>query len=146
MSGELLGSIGSATAKPLVTEPSDRPTPRRPDEDERTQEAKDSALRAPATVPPERSVVPARAAEAPDEEVYREVAEAMKAHLEEIHEKGYLRELRMEVDVSREDGSMQVKVLDARTDKVIRTVPPEEQIQFAQRMTELFGLLFDEVA
>ena len=37
-----------------------------------------------------------------------------------------------------------VKVIDKRTDKVIRQFPPEEALKLMEKMRELVGLLFDK--
>jgi hypothetical protein len=43
-------------------------------------------------------------------------------------------------------GVEQVKVLDSATDKVVLEVPPEELVEFAKRMDQYVGLLFNKVA
>ncbi len=76
----------------------------------------------------------------------KKAAERIRQRLREIHEKGYLRELRMDVEVEHDLGLVMVKIIDARTDKVIRTVPPKEQVEFARKMEMFLGLLFDHRA
>lgn len=81
----------------------------------------------------------------PAHEQIEELSRQFSEHLQRLHEKGYLRELRL--DYERLDGGgLQVKILDARTDKVIRQIPPEEQVEFAQRMEEVLGVIMDELA
>ncbi len=74
-----------------------------------------------------------------------EVAQRIQERLAEAQSKGYLRELRFHYE-SREDGVFQLKVIDAKTDKVLRTIPHEEQIEFAERLDNFLGLLIDEQA
>ena len=74
-----------------------------------------------------------------------ELAEKFEEHLESLHAQGYLRELRLDYE-NLEDGGLVVKIMDARTDKVIREIPPEDQIEFAKRMEEVLGLIMDELA
>ncbi len=76
----------------------------------------------------------------------KKAAERIRQKLREIHEKGYLRELRMDVEIEDDLGLVMVKIIDARTDKVIRTVPPKEQVEFARKMEAFLGLLFDQKA
>lgn len=47
-------------------------------------------------------------------------------------------------DVDQASGRFHVKVIDTKTDKVIREIPPEQVLKIAARMKELIGLLFDE--
>ena len=79
----------------------------------------------------------------PDQPSMQEVAEAIGKHLAEVQERGYLRELRFDYE-HVEEGVFQLKVLDARTDKVLRTIPSEEQIEFAKKLERFLGLLIDE--
>ncbi len=75
----------------------------------------------------------------------QDVAEAIGKRLAEVQERGYLRELRFDYEHVG-DGVFQLKVLDARTDKVLRTIPSEEQIEFAKKLERFLGLLVDEQA
>ncbi|UCF67829.1 MAG: flagellar protein FlaG [Acidobacteriota bacterium] len=74
-----------------------------------------------------------------------QVTQALGERLEEIRARGYLRELRLDYEI-REEGQVMVKILDAKTDKVIRTVPQEEQLELARRMDEYLGVLLDKTA
>jgi flagellar protein FlaG len=78
-------------------------------------------------------------------ELVEELAERFAEHLENLHAQGYLRELRLDYE-NLEDGDLVVKIMDARTDKVIREIPPEDQVEFAKRMEEVLGLIMDETA
>ena len=55
------------------------------------------------------------------------------------------RTTRLDVQVG-EDGVMMVKVRDARTDKVVREIPPEDLVEFSRKMRRYLGLLMDKRA
>ncbi len=59
-------------------------------------------------------------------------------HISSIFE----RELRF--SVNKELNQVVVKVIDSRTDKVIKEIPPEDIIKLHIRMKEVIGLLFDK--
>lgn len=75
------------------------------------------------------------------EDVLKQLDEQFK----EMQAKGYLREVRMKISVD-DEGVMNVKILDAATDKVIREIPPESQTEFARHLREAAGVVFDERA
>ncbi|MBN1422651.1 MAG: flagellar protein FlaG [Planctomycetes bacterium] len=50
-------------------------------------------------------------------------------------------QVRFELD--RQTGDLRIKVLDARTDEVIRTIPPEDFLQMASRAEGDLGFLVD---
>ena len=52
------------------------------------------------------------------------------------------RELRF--SVNKELNEVIVKVIDSRTDKVIKEIPPEDIVKLHLRMKEVIGLLFDK--
>ncbi len=83
------------------------------------------------------------AAKVAGEDVRAAAAERLKQRFEEIQDRGYLRELRLEHEIL-DSGRIVVKIHDARTDKVIRTLPPEDQLAFSERLEDTLGLLFDE--
>ncbi|GAB4369165.1 MAG: hypothetical protein Kow0062_02910 [Acidobacteriota bacterium] len=78
-------------------------------------------------------------------ESIRETVDRLKEQLERVRAQGYLREIRMDVEVDRESNDIMVKILDARTEKVIREIPPEEQVTFAKKLGEVLGLIFEEI-
>ena len=109
------------------------------------------------TVAPEpvsRSEVPLEGSEAKQQQTAQPVQERtepdrgeetairLRERFEEIQTRGYLRELKLEHSVT-DGGRIVVKIRDARTDKVIREVPPEDQVEFAERLEENLGVLFD---
>ncbi len=59
-------------------------------------------------------------------------------HISSIFE----RELRF--SVNKELNQVVVKVIDSRTDKVIKEIPPEDIVKLHIRMKEVIGLLFDK--
>ncbi len=108
-----------------------------------------------ATEPVSRSEVPLEGSEAKqhrteyepvgarkEPEPREDAAARLQERFEEIQTRGYLRELKLEHSVT-DGGRIVVKIRDARTDKVIREVPPEDQVEFAERLEENLGVLFD---
>jgi uncharacterized FlaG/YvyC family protein len=96
-----------------------------------------------AVVEPEEASPDAKAKEA--QERVEQLARKFSEHLENLHEHGYLRELKLDYE-NLEGDQLMVKIVDARTDKTIRTIPPEDQVEFARRMEEFLGLIMDELA
>ena len=84
------------------------------------------------------STVSGEGTDAPTEQ---EVAQ-FEEKFAKIQSRGYLRELKLEYEIN-EGGDVIVTILDAQTEKVIRTLPPEEQREFGRRLQETIGLLFD---
>ncbi len=78
------------------------------------------------------------ATEAALEEARRRMGEA----LEKAEARGFLRRTSVRYEFT-DDGTMVIKVMDARTDKLVRTIPPEEQLAFARGLEQYFGLLVD---
>ena len=145
MTSELLDAV------PPVTSVS----PLRPEEKvgTRTKDVSHRESEVPATAPAGQPVgqrqepVPRKEGTGPpeDQPSMQDVAEAIGKRLAEVQERGYLRELRFDYEHVG-DGVFQLKVLDARTDKVLRTIPSEEQIEFAKKLERFLGLLVDEQA
>ena len=74
-------------------------------------------------VPPEEKVSEAKLDEAVQE---------INDHLQQVH-----RELRFNID--KDSGRTVIKVVDAETKEVIRQIPDEEALRFAQRLNEGIG-------
>jgi flagellar protein FlaG len=53
---------------------------------------------------------------------------------------------RLSFSVNEKLGTVIVKVVDSRTDKVVREIPPAELQHVYERIREVVGLLFDEQA
>ncbi len=51
---------------------------------------------------------------------------------------------KLSYSVNKELNQVVVKVVDSRTDKVIRVIPSEALLKLHSRMKEVIGLLFDE--
>ncbi|MFW6138231.1 MAG: flagellar protein FlaG, partial [Spirochaetota bacterium] len=51
---------------------------------------------------------------------------------------------RLEFEVDDKTNMIVVKVIDTRTDKVIKEIPPEQIVRLAQKIQEMIGLLVDE--
>ena len=56
-----------------------------------------------------------------------------------------LADVRLDIQVEN-DGLVVVKVRDAKTDKVVREIPPEELVEFGRKMRQMLGLLVDRTA
>lgn len=56
-----------------------------------------------------------------------------------------LADVRLDIQVEN-DGLVVVKVRDAKTDKVVREIPPEELVEFGRKMRQMLGLLMDRTA
>lgn len=55
------------------------------------------------------------------------------------------RSTRLDIEV-QQDGGLLVKVRDAKTDKVVREIPPEELVEFGRKLKRYLGLLLDKRA
>jgi flagellar protein FlaG len=152
MTGELT-SIG-----PVTSQPEDRksrlaeqsgPALKRPDplaHPERVKAVSDARkTNAAGQRPAEGGQRAADEREKPAHERVEELTQKFSEHLAKLHDEGYLRELRLDYE-QLDDGDLKVKIMDARTDKVIREIPPEDQVEFAKRMEEVLGLIMDELA
>ena len=51
---------------------------------------------------------------------------------------------RLSYSVNKELNQVVVKVIDSKTDKVIRVIPSESLLKLHSRMKEVIGLIFDE--
>ena len=152
MTGELT-SIGPVTSQPedrtsrLTRQPA--PAPDRADplaNPERVEAVSDSRqAHAAGQRPAERGQGGSDTRNKPAHERVEELTQKFSQHLAKLHDEGYLRELRLDYE-QLDDGDLKVKILDARTDKVIREIPPEDQVEFAKRMEEVLGLIMDELA
>jgi flagellar protein FlaG len=79
-------------------------------------------------------------AAAPEKAAAAAVSKKQAAAPAEESGAGALPSTRMEVRVA-DDGVLMVKVLDARTDKVVRELPPEELVESAKKMRRYIGVL-----
>ncbi len=81
----------------------------------------------------------------PEQPSPREVADRLQERLAEAQDRGYLRELRFEYeDPNNDTVGIRLKIRDARTDKLLRTIPPEDQAEFSEKLGRFLGLLLDE--
>ena len=71
-----------------------------------------------------------------------------KAYLNEALEKlktiGDIFNRRLDFEVDDDTNRIIVKVIDTKTDKVIKEIPPEQLIRLAAKIQEMIGLLVDE--
>lgn len=52
-------------------------------------------------------------------------------------------ETHLQFVVSEQTGRIKINVIDSETQEVIRQIPPESMMRFAERVTQMKGLLFD---
>lgn len=90
--------------------------------------------------PGPKESVPHAAAEQLAREKAAQVAEADRHRRREAG--NAIRQTRLDISVS-DDGELLVKVRDARTDKVVRTIPPDELVEFGRKLKQYQGLLLD---
>jgi flagellar protein FlaG len=76
------------------------------------------------------------------------LTDAEKAYLNEALEKlktiGDIFDRRLHFEVDEDTKRVIVKVIDTKTDKVIKEIPPEQMVRLAAKIQEMIGLLVDE--
>jgi flagellar protein FlaG len=71
--------------------------------------------------------------------VVKEAAESTQAYLEDLN-------IRLDFKIHEETGNLVVRVFNRETDELIREVPPEELLNLNEKLSELRGILFDQMA
>ena len=122
-------SMGAATAN--VVQPSQQP-----------QQAAEQVKRQPPVEPPQKSERFQQQAKE-TQEVSAAKLDAAIDRLNEMMESGQ-RSLSFSVDKSSDKVVVQVR--DLTTDKVIRQIPNEEALEFAESLDRMIGFLFDKTA
>ena len=64
--------------------------------------------------------------------------------VEKLRNAGDLFNSRLDFRIDEATNRIVVKVIDTRTDKVIKEIPPEQLLQLAAKIQEMVGLLVDE--
>ncbi len=64
--------------------------------------------------------------------------------VEKLKSAGDMFNKRLDFRVDEETNRIVVKVIDTRTDKVIKEIPPEQLLHLAAKIQEMIGLLVDE--
>jgi len=64
----------------------------------------------------------------------------------ELQTRSSLVNKKLQFEVIDSSNTLQVLVIDADTDEVIREIPPEEAIELAERIRENLGLVLDTLA
>jgi flagellar protein FlaG len=64
--------------------------------------------------------------------------------VEKLRSAGDLFNKRLDFQVDEETNRIVVKVIDTKTDKVIKEIPPEQLLHLAAKIQEMIGLLVDE--
>ncbi|MFN7967167.1 MAG: flagellar protein FlaG [Acidobacteriota bacterium] len=70
---------------------------------------------------------------------------ALKAKVEQAAATANLTQVKFQYETT-DDGNIIIKVKDAQTDKVIKQIPPEGQVEFARKLRDFLGILFDQQA
>lgn len=66
----------------------------------------------------------------------KDIVEALQDFLNKLNE-------RIVFSIHKETGEVVVKVVDPKTNKVIRQIPPEELLKLREKLDELIGILFE---
>ena len=86
--------------------------------------------------------------EAKEKSQTQEEKEESKENLERVKEltNNMLSQLNIKLDYEEDEqlNEMIVKVMNEKTDELIRQIPPEEMLELAKRMEEMTGMLIDK--
>ena len=84
--------------------------------------------------------LPGSNADVTEEQYKTDIAQAV----ENMRSAGDLFNKRLDFRVDEATNRIVVKVIDTRTDKVIKEIPPEQLLHLAAKIQEMVGLLVDE--
>ena len=73
----------------------------------------------------------------------REMAERLREAAERANEYFVRTDTRLEFEVSQRTGHTIIRVIDRESGDIIREIPPEDLVSFAEKAIELRGLLFN---
>ncbi|KAF0241772.1 MAG: flagellar protein [Planctomycetota bacterium] len=93
-----------------------------------------------------RPQAPAPEPPAPEPKPTPGVAEGIKAAIERANADAARRSVDLRFGIHEASGNFYVRVLDPKTNEVIKTVPPEQLLDFRAALERSIGILFDEVA
>jgi flagellar protein FlaG len=79
-----------------------------------------------------------KAVQAPSLTELSELASDAQKNMKIIHN------VNLQFSVNKESGRIMVTVTDEATGKVIREIPPEEIVRFAEKFDEMVGMIFDK--
>jgi len=79
-----------------------------------------------------------KAVQAPSLTELSELASDVQKNMNIIHN------VNLQFSVNKESGRIMVTVTDEATGKVIREIPPEEIVRFAEKFDEMVGMIFDQ--
>ena len=79
-----------------------------------------------------------KAVQAPSLTELSELASDVQKNMNIIHN------VNLQFSVNKESGRIMVTVTDETTGKVIREIPPEEIVRFADKFGEMVGMIFDK--
>lgn len=77
------------------------------------------------------------------EHLDREDLEELKGAINVLNDVVKIFNEKVAFDIHEDSGRMFVKVLDSQTDKVIRTIPPEEILNLSAKIQNVVGLILD---
>ena len=104
--------------------------------DYKTAYVKKSRHQAEVEAPP----LPGSGTKVPEEQYKSNIDKAV----ENLRSAGDLFNKRLDFRVDEKTNRIVVKVIDTRTDKVIKEIPPEQLLDLAAKIQEMVGLLVDE--
>ena len=94
----------------------------------------------------ERPERPERPAPEPVAEPREGGAAGLKQAVERANEAARRRSIDLRFGIHEGTGEFYVTVLDPKTDEILKTVPPEELLDFRARLEQSIGILFDRTA
>ncbi|WP_457678621.1 flagellar protein FlaG [Thermovibrio sp.] len=72
--------------------------------------------------------------------------EKIEEILKELKEKFNFLNTQLKVEIDKETDTIVVKVIDTKTNKVVRQIPPEYVLKIARYLNEIAGLLYSKKA
>ncbi len=94
----------------------------------------------------ERPDRPDRPAPEPAAQPRESGASGLKQAVEKANEAARRRSIDLRFGIHEGTGEFYVTVLDPKTDEILKTVPPEELLDFRARLEQSIGILFDRTA
>ena len=78
--------------------------------------------------------------------IIKEGGSARKAAIEQANARAARHAVDLRFGIHEASGEFYVRVMDPSTNKVLKTVPPEQLLDFRAALERSIGILFDEVA
>jgi flagellar protein FlaG len=64
--------------------------------------------------------------------------------IEQLKDAGDIFKRRLDFKIDEETNRIMIKVIDTKTNKVVKEIPPEQLIRLAAKIQEMLGILVDE--